>query len=73
VAYHGDGVLGNVAPDGYLDPHVAATDDRGGSVQRIDQLIARIDALLDAPQVSHTQVAELQLELQTLSNLVRGR
>jgi hypothetical protein len=66
--------VGNLSPQGYLPPQLA-NETRGTDplLARLAEIVTAINSLLDEAEIDASRVAELQAELETLSDLVRGR
>ena len=66
--------LGNLAPNGYLDPDIALQiGSRDALRSRLAELIGRIDALIEGAEIDSAEIDALREEIRTLSGLVRGR
>ena len=66
--------LGDLAPDGYLSPNVAAqTGDRDELLDRLTEIVSQINALMQSDSIDPVRVEALEEELRTLASLVRGR
>lgn len=66
--------FGDLAPEGYLPADLAAeTTGADPLLARLSELLVQINELIGSEDVDPEVVAELQAELETLSNLIRGR
>lgn len=66
--------LGDLAPDGYLSPEIATeTGGRDELLERVAEVVAQINALLQSDSIDPLRVTALEEELRTLTSQVRGR
>ena len=65
--------MGNLSPQGYLSPTTAAeTTGANPLLQRLADLVDRLNTLISSEDIDPDEVANLQAELDALANLIRG-
>ena len=65
--------MGNLSPQGYLSPQVAAeTTGANPLLERLTELVDRLNALIASDEIDPEEVSRLQAELETLADVIRG-
>lgn len=65
--------MGDLSPRGYLSPRIAAeTTGANPLLERLAELVERLNALIASDDIDPDEVRELQAELEALADLVRG-
>ncbi len=65
--------MGDLSPQGYLSPQAAAeTTGANPLLERLAELVDRLNALIASDDVDPEEVRTLQAELETLADVIRG-
>ena len=65
--------MGNLSPQGYLSPRTAAeTTGANPLLERLADIVDRLNTLISSEDIDPAEVAKLQAELDALADLIRG-